>query len=166
MLLDSKWTGEKPGKVTLKWNSVIRILKNNWHAKKITFMTSLHQQKGQASFQSSPTCKVFPIKAKPTIERLHQLTTSFAFLSPCSSEAGSKSTGSQTTVTGHCCHHRVQTKTHHYTANKHCHSQPPARAAPAYRNIPTFMHTQCNTCIQLSLRDNIPKGQKNFGNRH
>lgn len=108
--------------MTLKWKNIINILKNNWLTKKITFMISLHLQKGQANFQSFSTCKairIFLIKVKPTIEQLHQLTASFAFLSPCSSEAGSKSTGSQTTVTGHYCHHRVQTKNHKYTANQH-----------------------------------------------
>lgn len=123
-------------------------------------MISLHLQKGQASFQSFSTCKalkVFLIKVKPTIEQLHQLTASFAFLSPCSSEAGSKSTGSQTTATGHYCHHRVQTKNHQYTANQHSatHSLQRRLQQPE-GTFPPFMHTHGATLLYPV----IPKGQR------
>lgn len=154
MLIDSKWTG----KMAQKWHSIINILENNWHTKKITFMNFLHLQKDQASFQSFSTCKapkVFPIKAKPIIKPLHQLTASFAFLSPCSSEAGSKSTGSQTTVTGHYCHHRVQTKNHHYTANQHlaAHSLQRGLQQPEGTFPPSF---KCGATLLYPV---IPKGQ-------
>lgn len=119
-------------------------------------MISLHLQKGQASFQSFSTCKalkVFLIKVKPTIE-LHQLTASFAFLSPCSSEAGSKSTGSQTTVTGHYCHHKLKTTSTLQTNTLPLNLQ--RRLQQPEGTFPPFMHTHGATLLYPV----IPKGQR------
>lgn len=147
--------------MTLKWKNIINILKNNWLTKKITFMISLHLQKGQANFQSFSTCKairIFLIKVKPTIEQLHQLTASLLSWVPAlQRQAPSQQVHRpQSLVTTATTEYKLKTTSTLQTNTLLLTTSSEGRNI-LKEHSRLYAHAVQHSCIQLSLRGNVPK---------